>query len=125
MIPTGIEADAVAWAWCTLFHRKHHEHLGRYRECHKCGSWVISRDWKRERARKRELEQRQFETNRAAVRAMFEPSSSLGTLKKWHEAYPVDKQLICPICHEPKVTHGCRPEVNACMNSRDWPEIIE
>jgi len=68
-------AKILVWAWCSLFHRKHHEHIGLYRECHKCGSYVIRRDRKAER-RDRDLiyavARRAFERERQSVREQYE-----------------------------------------------------
>lgn len=87
MIDPYMQAEAMLWAWCTIMHRKHHTKSDNpiscttYRECGKCGSYVVSRNRKLERAK----EQKDFERQRALVRTVYAPnlptSVHLGTFK--------------------------------------------
>jgi len=108
MIDPLMQAEAMMWAWCSLMHRKHHIHstneflCTNYRECGKCGSYVVSRNRKLERAK----EQRDFERQRALVRTVYAPdlptAVHLGTYKG-----EIDRK--------------------ATLTSRDpnWPDVIE
>jgi len=75
MIDPLMQAEAMIWMWCSLMHRKHHIHstneflCTNYRDCGKCGSYVVSRNRKLERAK----EQRDFARQRELVRKVYAP----------------------------------------------------
>lgn len=129
MIDPMMQAEAMMWAWCSIFHRKHHTKSDNpitcttYRECGKCGSYVVSRNRKLERARDTRL----FEQERDMVRAVYAPVGDW-LAKKQNQIAQLDEiaaHIPCRICGVDSSVHGCKPSANACMNTREWPDTIE